>query len=187
LFALSSVGVGQNENPFAEVGGSHIGCGKMTPLRIEPERGKVSEYAIESSSSNEPWHILKENDGRLDFPDDPDDCWPDPAVICFAPLPSGGAPRLAREARSDAVHRSTPLPASEMFKIPAPNRCWLQRRVAHPRQENSRSVGFPLDVTHSPRFGHSDANSLVEHARPGAKAEEMEAGISHTPQSPVSA
>ena len=161
------------------MGGSHVGRGYSTPLRIEPERGKVSEYAIDSSSSNEPWHILKKNDGRLDGPNDSGDSGPEPSLVGFASLLSCRAPRLARESRSDAVHRSTPLPAREIFKRSAPNRCRLQRLVSHPRQENGRKEGFPFDVTHSPRFWQSDANSLIEHRCPGANAEDVE-GISHT-------
>jgi hypothetical protein len=171
---------GQNENPFALVAGSHIGCGKMTPLRIEPERGKISEYAIKSSSRSEAWHILKEYEHRLDFADDSGDGRPDPAFILDAELFSGGAPRLARKSRSDAVHGSTPLVCVELFKISAPNRRWLQARLRHPGQEKGFNEGFPFDVTHNPRVGNSAANSFIEHACPGAKAEHKETGISHT-------
>lgn len=161
------------------MGGSHVGCGNTTPLRIEPETGKVSEYAIESKSHSEAWDILKKNEGRLDRGDDPGDCWPDPSLVGFSLLLSCCAPRLARETRSDSVHCSTPLPARESFKRSAPNRCWLQRLVCHPRQENSLSKGFPLDVTHSPCLGQSDANSFIEHRRSAAKREESEFGMSH--------
>src|SRR5258708_106105 len=107
----------------------------MTPLRIEPQRGKISEYAIKSSSRSEAWHILKEYEGRLDFADDSGDGRPDPAFIFDAELLSGSTPRLAREARSNAVHGSAPLACAEVLKISAQNRRWLQARLRHPGQE----------------------------------------------------
>ena len=41
-----------------------------------------------------------------------------------------------------------PLP-SDILKIPGPYRRWLQGLLFHPLQEDGRSVGVPLDVTHS--------------------------------------
>jgi hypothetical protein len=151
----------------------------MTPLRIEASVGKISQDAIKSSSSKEAWHILKKNRGRFDVSDDSVDGRPQPSLVVETLLFSCGAPRLARKPRSNAVHCSTPLPASEIFKRSAPNRCRAQSRILHPRQEKSLSVGFPLDETHSPRFGQSDANSLIEHRCAGTKAEHKEVGMSH--------
>jgi hypothetical protein len=42
-----AVGHGEDEHPLASVGRSGIGCSKHRPLRIEPERGQVSENSPE--------------------------------------------------------------------------------------------------------------------------------------------
>jgi hypothetical protein len=38
-----AVGVPQEPEALASVGGANVGCGEQTPLRIEPEVGKVGE------------------------------------------------------------------------------------------------------------------------------------------------
>jgi hypothetical protein len=45
-----TVGVGQDEDPLALMGGTDIGRSYSTPLRIEPERGKVPENGVHAPS-----------------------------------------------------------------------------------------------------------------------------------------
>jgi hypothetical protein len=49
-FESPMVGVGKNEDPSAEVWGTHGGRGNNRPFRIEPERGQVAEDTVESSN-----------------------------------------------------------------------------------------------------------------------------------------
>lgn len=163
------------------MGGSHGGCGEATPLRIEPQGGKVAEDAIKSSSKNEPWHILKKNNGRRGFVDDLRDGRPDPAFIVESLLGSGGAPRLAGESRSEAIHCAMPASRRKPLEFAAPNRSALQALFRHPRQEHGRTVGFPLNVSHHARPGHGGAHPFVEHAGAAAEAKDSESGgMSHT-------
>lgn len=157
--------------------GAHGGCGETTPLRIEPHFGKVAEYAVESASRNEPWDILKANEPCAGLANDFGDGGPNPSLIVKSRSLSGRAPRLAREASSDRIHRSAPGGCVELFKIAAPNRRWLQGLVFHPRQENGRSKGFPLDVAHS-AASEGQFDGKVEHSGPGAESEIVD-GISH--------
>lgn len=80
-----------------------------------------------------------------------------PSVVVVAEPFSGDAVRLARVAASDDIHASAPACAVECGSI-VPDRRAIQRLVFHPRHENGRRVGFPLDVTYSPRplFGDSE-------------------------------
>jgi hypothetical protein len=72
-----------------------------------------------------------------------------------------------------------PRPGEKVLKVAAPNRSWLQGLVFHPRHENGRSVGVPLDVTHNPSAGDCEQDSFIEHTDSGAKAEDTRSGKSH--------
>jgi hypothetical protein len=56
------LGVGQDEDPVAFVGGAHVGRLKAVPDRIEPERGQVPEN-ITKPSAKESEGVLQEDEG----------------------------------------------------------------------------------------------------------------------------
>jgi len=87
--------------------------------------------------------------------------------------------RLARDARNDSVHGPAPRPSVEFGQVAAPNRSRVQGLVFHPRQQNGRTKGFPLDVTHNPALGKCEPYSEIETADPGAKRKQSDFGISH--------
>ena len=51
--------VGQDPDAFPSVRSANLVCGYNLPLRIEPERGKVSEDDIKSTNS-EHWAVFNE-------------------------------------------------------------------------------------------------------------------------------
>jgi hypothetical protein len=55
-----TVGVGQDEDPVALVGGTHVRCLPAIPLRIEPERGQVPENVVDSPAK-ESESVLQED------------------------------------------------------------------------------------------------------------------------------
>jgi hypothetical protein len=56
-----AVAVGHDEQPFPEMGGSHLLSGNNTPFRIVPVLGKVTEDAAESENKV-PWHVFNEDE-----------------------------------------------------------------------------------------------------------------------------
>lgn len=145
------VAVGQDEQPLPPVRRSSLGRAEQTPLRMEPEGGKVSEHGSESQPKVA-CDILKAYDGRLALLDDSPDVRPEVARVLL-PLPlAGDGERLARVARRDEIHDSTPRSAVERGQV-VPDRSWIQGRFANPGHEDGRSVGVPLDVTHSSQPG----------------------------------
>lgn len=64
-----ALGVGQYEQSVALVGSTGVGRSDTTPLRIEPQRGKVSEDNVEAPAS-EGGHVFDEHPLGLGFPDD---------------------------------------------------------------------------------------------------------------------
>ena len=84
--------------------------------------------------------------------------------------------RLARIASSDDVHRAAPRAAVEGGNV-VPDRRRIQGRVFHPRHEDGRGVGVPLDMTHSAISGACEVQSEVEPAGAGAEREAEQARV----------
>ena len=112
--------------------------------------------------------VLEEHPKRSAFADDAGNVRPEVARIVRALALAGDAERLARITRTDEIHRAAPRPAVEAGKI-GPDRRLIQGLVFHPRHEDGRGEGVPLDVTHSTvsRFGQD--KSEVEPAGAGAE------------------
>ena len=112
--------------------------------------------------------ILEEDEGRFRLADDPGDMRPEVTRILRAAALARHAERLTRIARSDDVHRAPPWAAVEAGNV-VPDRRFAQCRVFHPRHQDGRGVGVPLDVTHSAILGEREVQPEVEPA--GARAE----------------
>jgi len=120
--------------------------------------------------------ILEEHEGRLDLADDPGDMRPEVARVVRASALARDGERLARIARSDDVHRAAPLAAVEGGNV-VPDNSLIQGRVFHPRHEDGRGVGVPLDMTHSAISGAREVQPEVEPAGAGAEREAEEARV----------
>ena len=105
--------------------------------------------------------------------DDPDDVRPQVPGIFGAPAAAGDAERLTRIARSDDIHRAAPRAAVEGGNV-VPDRHRIQGRVFHPRHEDGRGEGVPLDITHSavPGLGRHEAEVEPSGAGAEPKAEQ---------------
>lgn len=132
------------------------------------------EHGSESSAKKSR-HVFKTDPSRLNRPNDIRDGGPEPSVV-LGPLPfTRDAPRLAGEPRNDSIHASAPAWAWEGCEI-VPDRSATQGLVFHPRHEDGRRVGIPLDVTNgSPAHSESPEglmDSEVKSADAGAKGED---------------
>jgi hypothetical protein len=140
------------------VRGANGGRGEQTPLRIEPEPGKVCED-VREAVSNEPGDVLHDDDARSNVVDDPSDNWPEPSVIVKATLPAGEREGLAGDSGSDEIHSATPRAAVEGDNV-IPHRCLIQARLVHPFHEDGRCVGVPLNVTNGAYPCHGSQGKL---------------------------
>ena len=137
--------MGQQEESVPRVSGSNIGRSVSTPLRIEPERGKISEDDFEPFRP-EGCDVLNDDQSRLYFFDDASKLLPEPASLAGDPLLlSGDGDVLARESAKDAVHHSTKWLSIEGGHI-RPDRRWSQVALVHARSQDFAGVGFPLHV-----------------------------------------
>lgn len=113
-----------------------------------------------------PGDVFEEHPLGPHLDDDAPDVRPEvPGVFCPKPL-AGGGEGLARVARSDEIHASTPAAAVECGNV-VPDRSPIHGRVFHPGHKSGRGEGFPLDVTHSSIGGLCDVQSELETASPG--------------------
>ena len=122
-----------------------------------------------------PLDILREDERRLNFPDEPLDLGPEVARVALAAPLSGVAEGLAGIAGREDMNAAAPRSAVEGFEI-VPYRCCIQGRVRHPRHESGRSMSFPLDVTYSPISGLGDPDPEIEAGIAGAEGEAAQLG-----------
>jgi len=169
------VAVGEDEEPLAPVGRADF------RRREEARRNAVAHADQSSGNFGEAkaemmGDILEEHEGRFDFADDAGDMRPEVARVVRAPALARDGERLARIARSDDVHRAAPRAAVEGGNV-VPDRCAIQGRVFHPRHEDGRGVGIPLDMTHSAITGACEVQPEVEPAGAGAEREAEQARV----------
>jgi len=162
--------VGQDEDPLSPVRRPDVARRDTRPFRIEPERGKVGKHDTESIPIKA-WDVLEEDEGRSAVSDNPSDVGPEPPLVIGAASLPGDAPGLAGESRSDDIHSSTPRCSVERGEV-VPNRRAIQGRVIHPRHEDGRGVGVPLDVAKGAiAISEDHAEPEVQSADPGAKSQ----------------
>ncbi len=112
--------------------------------------------------------ILKETEGGLDFSDDAGDVRPEVSRVFVAKFSSGNGKWLARITAMDDIHQAAPRSAVKGGNV-IPDRRAIQGRVFHPRHERGRSIGFPLNVTHSSISWDGEVEAEVETS--GTRAE----------------
>ena len=166
---------GEDEQPLALVGRADFrrreeACRKPV-AHADQSAGDFGEAEAEMMGD-----ILEEHEGRFDFTDDAGDMRPEVAWVVGTPALACDGERLARITRSDDVHRAAPRAAVEGSNL-VPERRVIQGRVFHPRHEDGRGEGVPLDVTHSSISGQGEGEPEIETAGAGTEGEAEEARV----------
>jgi hypothetical protein len=165
-----AVAVGQDEDPLAAVGRTHVARLEAAPLRIEPQRGQVTEDDVESSNK-ESADVLHEDEVGSHLANDADVLAPETrarALDDAGPL-ARGADVLAGEASNDEIHAATPRAAVEGAHV-RPDRRVIQDPPLHARCQDRGCVGFPLHVADR-ASDSSAAESKVDPADAGEEAD----------------
>lgn len=165
--------MGQNEDALPSVRGTDFLRREETCRHAVAHAFQVANDVLEAKRYVA-CDVLEEDRDRLDFGDDSSDVGPQMPLVLLASTSACQREGLAGVASSDEIHSAAPRAAVEGREI-VPDRCRIQGRFFHPRHEDGRRVGFPLDVAHSsasPSQGESDAK--VEAADAGAEGEDAE-------------
>ncbi len=156
------IGVGQNEHPLSEVRGSHGFRRKHSPFRSVPHLGQVPEY-VSHPPNKEPWDVLQEHPSGLSLANDSGNVGPEPAFVFLTPTTTSDGDRLAREARSDAIHESTPRLAVEGGQI-RPDRRFIQSSFLDLRCQNLGRISLPLHVADRASIPQGEAKPQLKAA-----------------------
>ncbi len=168
--------VGEHEQPLALVGRADF------RRREEARRNSVAHADQASGDLGKAeaemmGDVFEEDEGWFSLSDDARDMRPEVARVVRALPLARDAERLARVARSEDVHRATPRAAVECGNV-VPERRLRQGRVFHPRHEDGRGIGVPLDVTHSSISGAGDVEAEFQPAGAGAQREAEQGFVS---------
>ena len=170
-----ALAVSEDEEPLAPMGRADFrrreeACRKLV-AHADQSSGDLGEAEAEMMGD-----VLDEHEGRLGLADDAGDMRPEVPRVVGTPALVRNAERLARITRSDDVHRAAPRAAVEGSNV-VPDRRAIQGRVFHPRHEDGRGVGVPLDMTHSAISGEREVQTKVEPAGAGAEREAEQARV----------
>lgn len=171
--------VGEDEQPFSPVRSSH-GCGfKQERSRHDvPEPSQISGN-LGQTKYDMAGDVLEKAQPGPALRDDAGDVGPEmPGVARPAPL-AGDAEGLARVARSDAIHDSTPRASVKGSQV-RPDRSLIQPPFFHAADKRCCRKGFPLAVSHTPGGRDGDSEPEVEPPDPGAEGQHVEGTYSHT-------
>jgi hypothetical protein len=160
--------------------GANVGRGEQTPLRIEPEVGKVAKDLGEPKAKVA-GDVLKEDEAGLALLNDPSHVGPEVPFVLLAEPFAGDGEWLARVSGADEVNLVPPPATVKLLKVSAPNRTAVKRALFLASQENGRSEHVPLNEAHSPASGDCEAKSEIETSDSRAQRKDSQRrGISHT-------
>jgi len=106
-------------------------------------------------------NVLKEDPLGSDFSNDSGDIGPEMIWSFGSTLGAGDAEWLARVARNDAIHDSTPRLAVEGFNI-RPNRRFVQGAVFHTRYQDLDDWNFDLHIADDSRSWNRQSEAEFE-------------------------
>jgi len=148
LFTQSSAtGVCQNPDSLSMVRGAHIGRSHNSPLRIKPERGKISKHLVKSSR-NESWAVFNERETGSYLANDAGHVVPHAAARSVdASPPPGDTDVLAWKPTSHDVNNASPWASVKGLHV-IPNRERREGSIVLSCHKHSLGVGVPFDGAH---------------------------------------
>ncbi len=149
-------------------------CGLVHPLV-----DRMTNAAVVGADDAEAWDVLEEAELGLALRDDALDVGPDPPLVLDPALLTGCGEGLAREARNDAIHDSTPRSSIEGAEV-GPDRSLRKGPVLHARRQNRCGIRLDLDV--ADRASSSSEGKVQTEVEPSvsrAEGEHAELGTRH--------
>ncbi len=145
--ASPASGVYHDPEPVAAVIGADGGSRYAIPACCIPDLGQVSLNAAKVAvrPGKQCWDVLQKGPSGPDLSKYANGVRPHIARVVAGKLPSGGAERLAREARSDDIHKAAPGLAAKCANI-VPDGCVVEQAVSDAGLEDLGAVGIGFNV-----------------------------------------
>ncbi len=160
-------GVGQDEQPLTPVRRANFSRREQSFRNPEAQAFQlVPDLAI--SEVEMIGDVFEEHPFWRALADDSCDVRPQVPGIVRPTALAGDAERLARISRREAIHDVTPWLAVEGCNV-VPDRSLIQGLLFHPRHEDGRGEGVPLDITHSTVSGLGQHEAEIESSGAGAE------------------
>jgi len=164
--ASLAVGVGQDENSPPAMACACFSRREQACLwRVAHSAKALGD--VGKSQIDMAFDIFAEDPFGTDLSGDPGDVGPQVPGIVRSPAFSSAAEGLAGITGRDDMNAAAPWSAIEGSQI-VPNKGFAQGRVFHPGHEGGRSMGFPLDISHSPISRLCDVQAKIKPAISGA-------------------
>lgn len=167
----------EDEEAFASVTGPDFRRCKEARRNAVAQLLKITDDLLESEAKVS-GDIFGKHDARFDFANDSMHVWPQvPRIICSA-ASTGETEWLARVARSDAIHDSTPRFAVKSPQI-RPDRRLRKASRFHARRQEFSGEGFPFHPADRASVSQSQLQSEVKTSASGAQAECVDGTLIH--------
>jgi hypothetical protein len=162
---FTPLGVGsENPDSFAEVVKAGFGRSVHSPLRIEPERGQVSENDSKPSRS-ECWAVFHEDVSWSHLANDSGHLAPEAAARAIdADALSRRGDVLTGKPSRNHVNNASPWPPVESSHV-RPNWEWPEKSIGLPLRENGCAVGITFNRADGPPAQQVSAENSSTSAR----------------------
>ena len=171
--------MGQNKEPLSQVRRADFLRCKDSFLNLVAKSAKLSSHFFVADAQMV-FDVFQEDDGGLNFGDDPCNMWPEVAGIVGAALLSGATERLARVACDNHVDTASPASSVESLNV-GPNRSRMEGSVFHTRDQDLSGSNFDFHIASCDSLWTGKFESEVESSDAGAEGQDGELGMySHT-------
>lgn len=111
-----ALGVGNNEDAVAYMGGTDEARRNAIPFRVIPARGQVTEH-VSHSPSKQPWYVFQQHPAGSQVANDVTGCGPEPPAIRLREPFAGEGDGLAGESAANKVNCGSPGTVDDKFVI----------------------------------------------------------------------
>ena len=145
--------------------GTRLSRAEHVPLRIRPELGHFREHLLQTSR-NKPPDVLEEHERGLALSEHPQNMRPKVTGVVGGESSTSDGEGLAREARSDEIHDSTPRSTVEGEEVTV-DRSGVKDPVTHSFDQTRCEIGFPFHPADGAGGGDCELDAEVEPSNPG--------------------
>lgn len=170
-FQSRACGVAQHEESLSAVWSANFRRRVESCRNAVTHRNQLAGDHVEPKPQM-PAHVFEEHETGLTLSDHASDIWEEVSGIGVTLTLAGNRERLARVARSDAIHESTPRSSVELPEV-SPDGSAVKDSIRHPGEEHVLRKRLDLDVADRAVRRDGERESKFEASDPGTERESI--------------